>query len=266
MARLENKYLVSNKQIPDLEQTLSPYVRYDRFSEIMDQKRYTVRSIYLDTSALDFYQEKLSGIKKRKKVRIRGYNQKSDNSFIFLEVKKKNGPTIKKLRAAVKYNDLPRLIAEGDIEKYVISANGSAPHYNDANSFFYYLQTLSLIPAIKVIYERKAFYYEFNDKLRITIDSNLRSSLDVSLKNLHNEENLTYAIPGKAILEVKFESEIPVWLQNILIKFNLSQQALSKYTNCLDTHSKYERQLQRSLHGLARYNEFQYYPRKERSD
>ncbi len=117
-----------------------------------------------------------------------------------------------------------------------------------------------------MIYERKAFYYQFNDKLRITIDSNLRSSLDVTLKNLHNEENLTYAMPGKAILEVKFESEIPVWLRNILIKFNLSQQALSKYTNCLDTHSKYERQLQRSLHGLARYNEFKYYPRKERID
>jgi len=264
MARLENKYLVSEKRLPDLQRVLAPYVMHDRYSEMMPKKQYTVRSIYLDTAALDFYQEKLSGIKKRKKVRIRGYNQKSDEALIFLEVKKKNGPTIKKSRAAVKFINLQNLIAEQNIEKYVVCCNGSGLHHNEANHFFYYLQRLSLVPAIKVIYEREAFYYKFNEKLRITIDSNLRSSLDVSLGNLHQEENLTYSLTGRVILEIKFETHIPEWLSNILIKFNLIQQAISKYTNCLDTHSKYEKQLHRSLHGLARYNEFKYYPRRER--
>ncbi len=266
MARIENKYLLSERMLPELKQALAPYLIYDRYSEAMKDKSYTVRSVYLDTTALDFYQEKLSGLKRRKKVRIRGYNDKSSTSIVFLEIKRKNGPTIKKSRAMVMYHDLQNLLAEGDVKKYVKSKNGSEPAYQEANNFFYYLNKLSLIPAIKVIYEREAFYYRFDDSLRITIDSNLRSSLDVSFNNLHTEENLTYALPGKAILEIKFEKEIPVWLQNILIKFKLSQQALSKYTNCLETHSKYERQLQRSLHGLARYNQFKFYPRKERNN
>ena len=265
MARIEYKYLLSKRQIPEIIRALSPHVRYDYYSDIMEDKKYTVRSIYLDTTALDFYQEKLSGIKRRKKVRIRGYNDETANSKVFLEIKRKNGPTIKKSRATVEFKNLQNLLTDGDIKKYVVSSNGSAPPYQAANHFFYYLQKMSLIPAIKVIYEREAFFYKFNKNLRITLDSNLRSSLDVSIKNLHFEENLTYAMPEKAILEIKFETEIPLWLQNILTQFKLSHQAISKYTNCLDTHSKYERQLQRSLHGLARYNEFKFYPRTERN-
>jgi hypothetical protein len=264
MPRIEYKYSIHEGIIPDLIREISPHVRHDYYSEIMPGKKYTVRSIYLDTTALDFYQEKLSGIKRRKKVRVRGYNEASDNSTIFLEVKRKNGPTIKKSRAAVKYRNLGNLMSEGDIIKYVSSKEGGSQQYRSANHFFYYVQKLSLIPAIKVIYEREAFFYKFDERLRITIDSNLRSSLNVSFKNLYHEENVMYAMPGKAILEIKFETEIPLWMQNILTRYNLGSQALSKYTNCLDTHSKFERQLQRSLHGLAKYNEFKYYHRNER--
>ena len=145
-----------------------------------------------------------------------------------------------------------------DIKKYVFSTKSGSQQYRSANYFLYYVQKLSLIPAIKVIYEREAFFYKFDERLRITFDTNLRSSLNVSFKNLHDEENLMYAMPGRAILEIKFETDIPLWLQNILTKYNLGSQALSKYTNCLESHSKFERQLQRSLHGLAKYNEFKY--------
>jgi SPX domain protein involved in polyphosphate accumulation len=265
MSRIEYKYRLNKKQLDNLKADLAPHVIHDDYSGKMPEKKYTVKSIYLDTSALDFYQEKLSGIKRRKKVRIRGYNQASEDAIIFLEVKRKNGPTINKSRAAVKHKNLPDLMSEGDIKKYVFGTQQGSQQYRSANYFFYYVQKLSLIPAIKVMYEREAFYYKFNEKLRITIDTNLRSSLNVSFKKLHNEENVMYAMPGSAILEIKFETEIPVWLQNILTKYNLSSQALSKYTHSLESHSKYERQLQRSLHGLAKYNEFKYYPRKERN-
>jgi len=264
MPRIEYKYSIHNGMIQDLIREISPRVKHDYYSEIRPGKKYTVRSIYLDTSALDFYQEKLSGIKRRKKVRVRGYNEASDDGTIFLEVKRKNGPTIKKSRAAVKFKNLGNLMSEGDIKKYVFSTKSGSQQYRSANYFFYYIQKLSLIPAIKVMYEREAFFYKFDERLRITFDSNLRSSLNVSFKNLHDEENLTYAMPGKAILEIKFETEIPLWMQNILTRYNLGSQALSKYTNCLETHSKFERQLQRSLHGLAKYNEFKYYHRNER--
>jgi hypothetical protein len=222
----------------------------------MPHHRYSVRSIYYDTTGLDFYQEKLSGIKRRKKLRIRAYNQVDKNSVTFLEVKKKNGPTITKIRAGVRYHNLINLLVEKDLEKYIVNGKSAGHHIQDAEQFFYYLQLFYLNPTIKVIYERQAFFSKFNPNLRITLDMNLRSSLNVDLENLYEEENLTFALPGKAILEIKLTGELPIWLGKMISLFNLHLQALSKYTTCIDTHTKYERNLSRSVHGLARYNEF----------
>ena len=205
------------------------------------------------------------GIKRRKKVRIRGYNEKAEDSLNFLEVKKKNGPTITKTRTSVRYENLATLLSDKNIEKYIINGNGAVHHIEDDGHFFYYLKRFCLIPTIKVIYEREAYFYKFNHDLRITFDTNLRSSLNIDLDKLYQEDNLTYAIAGKAILEVKLGGEIPSWLSEILTILNLNLQALSKYTTCIETHSKYERQLRRSLHGLAKYNEFKYYPKSERN-
>jgi hypothetical protein len=264
MPRLEYKYLAPVHQLNDIKRYFAPYTELDPFSKQVPGHLYCVRSIYYDTTGLDFYQEKLSGIKRRKKLRIRGYNQARKDSLTFLEVKKKNGPTITKIRAGVLYKNLNRLLTEKDLERYIINGNSAKHHVEDAGQFFYYLQRFCLNPTIKVIYEREAFFCKFNRDIRITLDQNLRSSLNVNLKNLFDEENLTFALPGKAILEIKVAGEIPVWLMRMISHFNLHLQALSKYTTCIDTHSKYERQLSRSVQGMARFNEFATIPNPER--
>jgi len=253
------------RKIDQLRKYFLPYTILDGFSVHEPDNNYSVRSIYYDTSNLDFYQEKLSGIKRRKKLRIRGYNEQNSDSVAFLEVKKKNGPTITKIRAAVLFKLLTNLLVEKDLEKYIINGKSAAHHVEDAEQFFYYLQRFYLNPTIKVIYEREAYYCKFNPNLRITLDMNLRSSLDVQLENFYQEDNLTFALPGKAILEVKTTGGMPAWLGKMISLFDLHLQALSKYTTCIDTHSKYERKLSRSVNGLARYNEFITIPKTEKN-
>ena len=212
------------RKIDHLRNYFAPYTTLDKFSADRPQNKYSVRSIYYDTSNLDFYQEKLSGIKRRKKLRIRGYNEQDIKSVAFLEVKKKNGPTITKIRAAALHKNLINLLVEKDLEKYIINGNSAAHHVEDAEQFFYYLQRYYLNPTIKVIYEREAYFCKFNQNLRITLDMNLRSSLDIQLQNLYQEENLTYALPGKAILEIKSKGEIPAWLGKMISLFDLHLQ------------------------------------------
>lgn len=265
MARIEYKYLLPAKLVPELLKHLLPYLEMDKYSKEITGHNYTVRSIYYDTSAMDYYHEKLSGLKRRKKVRIRGYNSESPKSLTFLEIKKKNGPTISKIRAAVRYQDLSSLLIEKDLEKYIINGDKMSHHVNDAGQFFYYMQRENLNPTIKVIYEREAYFYKFNHDLRITVDSNLRSSLNVNIDSLYDEDHITYAIPGECCLEVKLAGEIPEWLSTVLSLLNLHLQAFSKYTMCLDTHSKYEWQLNRSLHGSARYDIFKFNNKPERN-
>ena len=102
--RREYKYLISYNDIDRLRKRIIPYVDVDNFAA--EGNQYTVRSIYFDTSSLKYYNEKIEGIKIRKKIRVRGYNQKADESVVFLEIKRKNENIVNKNRSALKYYNL----------------------------------------------------------------------------------------------------------------------------------------------------------------
>ena len=58
----------------DIRRALKPYIRLDNFAAKTSSGEYTVRSIYFDTRNMDFYHEKIEGLRVRKKIRVRGYN------------------------------------------------------------------------------------------------------------------------------------------------------------------------------------------------
>jgi SPX domain protein involved in polyphosphate accumulation len=256
MSRLEYKYLLSRANIEMFRREILPHVEYDNFSDRSENKKYTVRSIYFDTPQLDFYHDKVIGLKKRKKIRIRGYNHCDEYDVAFLEIKQKNGPTILKYRAPVLHHDLVNLLHSQDVDRYVLSNHRIQNSRENAQIFLAQVLKLNLTPVIKIIYEREAFFYKFNHLVRITIDSNLRSCSSAELDTLYQEENPVYSLIDQAILEVKVFGEIPSWLRKIAGRMDLRLQALSKYTICLEDHSNYHHRLERSIKGLSRYHQF----------
>jgi len=256
MGRVEYKYLLPQQKIEDFRREIAPFVELDQYSARHADKKYTVRSIYFDTSLLDFYRDKVIGLKKRKKIRIRGYNHAAENDVVFLELKQKNGPTIVKYRSPVLYKNLSVLLHSQDVDQYVLSNNGSNNNREHARRFLAEVSRLNLTPIIKVVYEREAYYDKFNHQVRITIDSNLRSSSTVGVENIFQEENPVYSLINQTILEVKVFGEIPSWLRQAVGWFDLQLQALSKYTICLEESSNYQHRLQRSLYGLSKYHQF----------
>ena len=155
-------------------------------------------------------------------------------------------------------------IREADLEKYRDILKSVDNGYQDAKNFLYHLYTSNLVPTIKIIYEREAFFYKFDQKVRLTIDKNLRSSLIVDSERLYEEENIRYGLPSKAIFEVKVYGDIPLWLQHIIADLKLTQQALSKYTISLDSHSPFEQHLERTLQGKVRFNQHKKYSNGKR--
>jgi hypothetical protein len=69
---------------------------------------------------------------------------------------------------------------------------------------------------------------------------------------------MVYALPGNSILEIKAVGGFPVWLQQLVARFGLNLQAISKYTNCMETHSNYEQRLRGSLRGNRKFEAFKY--------
>jgi hypothetical protein len=98
LPRLEYKYLVPGELLPRLRRMIAPFVETDAHAVVYGTRGYTVRSIYFDTRALDFYHEKLAGLEARKKLRLRGYNGNGARCVVFLEIKRKHAASVTKNR------------------------------------------------------------------------------------------------------------------------------------------------------------------------
>jgi hypothetical protein len=237
MDRIEYKYLMRKEDTPRLRSLLKPCTVLDKFSEIMPNKEYTVRSIYLDSASFEYYHEKISGIRLRRKLRIRGYNEQTPDSYVFLEIKRKNGPAIYKHRAKVSFQNLPALMCTGNVDAYV-SANGtSSKTREDAQRFFYQIYKRNLRPVVLINYEREAFFYKFDEGWRVTIDKNLRSTRNFTLEGLYKELNIIRMMPHHYILEIKGTGVMPHCFREIAGILKVKLMAISKYTNSIDAHN-----------------------------
>ena len=236
--RLEYKYLISDSILNQFRNDLLPFLEYDK--HLNNGKRdYTVRSIYFDNRKLEYYYDKIEGIKTRKKLRIRGYNFVEGNNLIFLEIKKKCENYVYKNRTPLMFENLNQLFKTGDVEKFVSDQYRTDESVNDGKRFLYHLINKSLRPVILVIYDREAYTCKFDGRLRITFDMNLRYQPFPTMEDLYSDEHLHKVLVNKTIIEIKFNRNKPTWLQNIINKYELSRQSLSKYVICLDDYSKH---------------------------
>ena len=236
--RYEYKYLVPLEKLEEFRYAISPFFRVDEYAEERKYQEYTVRSIYYDSAKLDDYCDKIEGLKIRKKIRIRAYNEASPDNLVFLEVKRKYENHISKNRAPLLYANLEEVLTSGEFQNLLLKKRGYINTDDDAAKFFFHFRNKTSHPIVLVVYEREAYFSKFDSTLRITFDKNLRSFAFPTIDNIYEDENLKPAIHGHFILEIKFYDGFPLWLQKILGGFNFQRRAISKYTICSENHSE----------------------------
>ena len=84
-----------------------------------------------------------------------------------------------------------------------------------------------LVPSCLIIYDRVA-YEEENGNLRLTIDYNPRYRID-NLRLDYSMEGIPLLKDDEAILEIKIQDSIPLWLSHILDKYKIFINGFSKY-------------------------------------
>ena len=232
--RIEYKYLIPQSLLAPIRAAILPYLETDPFADQRTIKEYTVRSVYYDTAQSACYFEKIEGLELRRKFRIRGYNVPDDRSVVFLEIKRKRGSEISKSRASLPYASLRSFLDDPDIERTIIVGDRPASR-DDARRFLFHYHRLRLRPTVLVVYDREAYFGKFDSSLRVTFDKRLRGALSPSLSRLYDERGLWQALPGSAILEVKFfRGALPLWVSRLIKQYGLPRMALSKYAICLD--------------------------------
>lgn len=230
---LEYKYLIPFSVYLKIKNEMLPYLVPDKNALNKINNDYTVRSLYFDSPHLKYYFEKIEGIKIRKKIRIRVYDDYTEEKKAFLEIKRKNEGYVYKERAQLYFKNVDEFLDKGKAEDFIICPQSDGKAIGYAKTFFYYLIQENLHPTILVTYEREPYYYKFGNDLRITFDKNLRYLSFTNHHKIFEEKKLKPALNNKVIIEIKFSRTFPVWLKNIISRYGLQRQALSKYTICL---------------------------------
>ncbi len=236
--RYEYKYFVPNSKMDMLRNMIAPFVQYDKFSDKMPEKHYTVRSIYFDTPEYDCFFEKVEGIKHRKKFRLRGYNRPNDEKGnVFFEIKRKYEDPILKNRAPAEFDNALNLFESNNPDFYHPDLILYPLAEENLKRFFYHYHNRKLRPVVLVIYEREAFLGLHDDTIRVTFDKNLRSVAFPSLDELYEENRVRRSLSNKFILEVKFNDHYPAWMKPIIGALGVKRQSASKYVISIKTHN-----------------------------
>ena len=179
----------------------------NNFRNIFDKR--VINSIYFDTTDLKFFTENIEGISRRKKVRLRWYN--NDFAKSILEIKNKKEFLVWKENFPININD--------DINFNFLNLKK-----NSLNKI-YIFKKFNLIPKIKISYSREYFLSSCGN-FRATVDTDL--SMNRNLKS----KILPYFM-NRDILEFKYNQNKDTLFRNFVndvgIKFRF--QKYSKYVS-----------------------------------
>ena len=213
MKRYELKYLLDKSQTDFLKERLKGHMQVDRYGKT------SIASLYYDTPNNQLIRSSMEKPLFKEKIRLRTYGLATEETPVFLELKRKAYDIVYKRRIETTIPQVNKFFAgEGDI-----CAGGQINREIKAFRDFY----KTLVPSCLIIYDRTA-YFEPNGDLRLTIDENPRYRAE-DLTLTKSMDGISLLDEGWTVLEVKVQEAMPLWLVEIISAGKISKGSFSKY-------------------------------------
>ena len=214
--RHELKHRINRLDCTELRARLKHIARYDENAGA--DGCYTVKSLYFDDYEDSAVREKLSGVSRREKFRLRYYS--GDSRLIRLERKIKINSLVAKESAEITAGQCAALLCG----EYEFLKHGG----NELFLKLYAKLRFGLLrPKSIVDYTREAYVFRPGN-VRITLDSNIRTSSLTS--GFLDDALLTMPAAGAIILEVKYDNFMPDVIADALQIKSRQVTEFSKYT------------------------------------
>jgi hypothetical protein len=211
MQRYEMKFILTKDQLVAFKNALNGHMEVDQYGKT------SIASIYYDTP--DYYLVRTSLEKPvyKEKIRLRSYGLANEDKHVYLELKRKVSGLVYKRRISLK---------EETATSFLNKKSNLKDNQISREIEYFRNQFNKLEPKIMIIYDRTS-YAETNGDIRLTIDENPRyRTYDL---NLHTSMEGNLLLPsGSAILEIKVQQELPLWLVNILSTYKIYKNSFSK--------------------------------------
>ena len=211
MKRYELKYRLSKDQVEYFKERILEYMKVDKYGLT------TISSIYYDTPSYSLINRSIEKPVYKEKIRLRSYGLAKEDSPVFLEIKRKNEKIVYKRRIVTTEKKADEFFNKNkEFDSNQISRELEAFKENYG----------VLEPKYMIIYDRIA-YFQDNSDIRITLDMNPRYR--VNDLNLHTStDGISLLDEGEAILEIKVQHSVPLWLVKILTEGKIYQTSFSK--------------------------------------
>jgi len=221
--RYELKYIVRIEEVDRIIEDLRSMTEPDAHGGL---EGYRVVSLYYDSPGLDFFWDKIEGIKFRRKVRLRIYPGEDIEAVKegMVEIKQRINRTVQKRRLKLPLEEAEQLCAGSQESDDLDSLDRQV-----ASEVQYIVRAMHLMPTCITAYRRRAFVGGLYDAgLRITFDVDVGCRVH-GLKVNHNVKNHLFLPPEWSIMEVKANEAVPDWVTSLLARHSCQLRRVSKY-------------------------------------
>ena len=240
--RHELKYVIPERHALAIRDFVRCYLDLDSNGASEPDLSYPVHSLYMDSPDMVLYRSTINGDKNRFKLRVRFYNEEEDTP-VFLEIKRRMNNIISKKRVGIPRSSMPTVLAgqipdvnylynQKSISNGVTLTGPAIANQEQALiDFVHMVNRLEAQPVSHVAYRREAWVQPDTNKVRVTMDRQVRCETDPDGRLTTAMQNPTYVFGDWVILELKFTDRFPNWFRELVEVFNLTQCGAAKYVD-----------------------------------
>lgn len=218
--RYEIKFMVNQKAYEKIIKVLEQYMVPDEYSK--DGGLYSICNIYYDTENDRLIRKSIEKPVYKEKIRLRSYGKPDEDSFAFIEIKKKFKGNVNKRRITLPLREAVAYLDYGTMPE---SIDNNLQIFKEIE---FMLQRYKPVPKVYISYDRRAYFGVDDRDLRVTFDTNIQTRrTDLNLTSGAYGKQLL--APGYWLMEVKISHAMPLWLSELLSENKIYKTSFSKY-------------------------------------
>ena len=220
--RIEKKFRMTPEQYRQLLPVLESHMERDSYGETR------VHNIFYDTPDLYLIRRSVERPLFKEKLRLRSYGIPTEESKVYVEIKRKLNGIGYKRRICVNFSDAKRLLKGESIDT-------GQPQIG--KEILEFVRRYHPTPAVCLSYLRYAMYGREDPHFRITIDRDLRYRTE--RPEAPDEDDMIPVMPDNdswILMEIKAMNAIPLWLTEEMSRLKIHQAPFSKIGTCYTLH------------------------------
>jgi len=238
--RHEAKYIIPREMVAEIRQYIIPFCNPDPNGHGTPPE-YIITTLQLDTPQMSLHHAKEIEAVARFKLRVRTYGT-DGKAPVFVEVKRKIKGVVAKSRASIPRSKWCKELVLDPMRKLDVTFRSSKEEYAFLE-FVRLTRETGSEPKVFIRYTRESYISHVDDYARVTFDRRLLYQPAKDWESFGSNgrwrvmdtpmiQDKDFHFSG-LVLEIKTMSNVPIWVLDLIQKFDLARMGNCKYSSAI---------------------------------